>query len=404
MNSNDDNDVSQLRLRLFDVAEEPRRMLPPIQGFEKMPLVPLEEAVQPLVKHIRDIQRYALTAKEKCKSPPAHGLSIDESASIRLYTMQLQPPDKHLYSVLNKTLRDEDRNLLKDWFLYLKLIITSLSKIRSIPRRLFRGVKLDLSKDYRKGDQIVWWAFSSCTDSLEVLETPTFLGKKGVRTLFIIDCYSAKDIRDHSRYSTENEVLLPPARQFQIASSLDAGNDLHIVQLQEIKPAFPLIDEVPVANASSSISVNEVKPMPFSASPLPPKIIQPQAISSSHPTDPNYRNPDLERRIAGFQPRSNVNLDHQRLTDRDMRVVVEQVIIDRRCAKLSLQNNEMTSDGIITLATGVRESTILEELDLSNNRLSDNDLFFLAKELSVNQASTVEQWKCCGIAKVKVSE
>jgi hypothetical protein len=260
-----------------------------------------------------------------------------------------------------------------------------------------------LSKDYQKGNKIVWWAFSSCTDSIEVLEKPYFLGKTGDRTLFIIDCYSGKDIRDHSSFLKENEVLLPPARQFLIGSSLDAGNDLHIVQLQEIQPAFPLIDigEVPVANASSSISLDQVKLMPFSVNALPPKTTQPKPISLSPPQDPN---PDLERDIARVQPRSNMNFDGKRLTDRDMRIVVDQAIAEKQCRVLSLQNNELTSQGISTLAMGVRESTGLEELNLSNNRLSDQDLLLLAKELSVNQTTTVEQWKCCGIAKLKVSE
>jgi hypothetical protein len=64
----------------------------------------------------------------------------------------------------------------------------------------------------------------------------------------------------------------------------------------------------------------------------------------------------------------------------------------------------MTSQVISTLAPGVRESTTLKELNLSNNRLSDEDLVPLVQELSVNQTVTVEQCKCCGIAKVKVRE
>jgi hypothetical protein len=141
--------------------------------------------------------------------------------------------------------------------------------------------------------------------------------------------------------------------------------------------------------------------MPFSVNALPPKTTQPKPISLSPPQDPN---PDLERDIARVQPRSNMNFDGKRLTDRDMRIVVDQAIAEKQCRVLSLQNNELTSQGISTLAMGVRESTGLEELNLSNNRLSDQDLLLLAKELSVNQTTTVEQWKCCGIAKLKVSE
>ncbi|CAM4759515.1 unnamed protein product [Rotaria magnacalcarata] len=50
--------------------------------------------------------------------------------------------------------------------------------------------------------------------------------------------------------SSEDEVLLLPARQFQVTSCLDSGNGLHIVQLKEIKPQYNLLEPVPVPNLS----------------------------------------------------------------------------------------------------------------------------------------------------------
>ncbi|CAF1549269.1 unnamed protein product, partial [Rotaria sordida] len=38
--------------RFADITGEPRRMLAPIQGYEKMPLVPLEEAVEPIISYV----------------------------------------------------------------------------------------------------------------------------------------------------------------------------------------------------------------------------------------------------------------------------------------------------------------------------------------------------------------
>ena len=356
-------------------------MLTPIEGFEKMPLVSLEEAVKPLVKHLPDIERQALMAKQRCKVPPAHGLSIDESASIRLYTMECKPHDQCLYFVLNRTLRSENRNLLKDWFLYLMLIISSLMKIPSIPSCvLFRGTKLNLSHDYPAGQKVLWWAFSSCTTAMEVLENGPFLGKTGPRTLFKIDCDSGRDIREHSTYPKENEVLLIAAREFCIVSVLDAGHGLHIIHLKETKPKFPLIAEIPVVHASDPISADQVILMP------------------------TYRHLDLERHIAKCPYRSSVTLNGYRLTDQDMEIVVQQAILDKQCVKLSLQNNTLTCHGLSTLAMGVRESIMLEELDLSSNHLSNSELGSLVRPISVHQTVRIEQWKCCGMVKVKVSE
>jgi hypothetical protein len=263
----------------------------------------------------------------------------------------------------------------------------------SISRLAFRGVKLSLSQEHPTGQKIVWWAFSSCTNSMKVLENGSFFGKTGVRTLFEIDCYSGKNICQHSAFPNENEVLLLAATQFQIVSSLDTGDGLHIIQLKEIEPEFSLIVKEPAVNTSSCISVNQVN------------LIQPQVTAPlSTIIDATYDNSELERYIARFPSRSNVNLNEQQLTDQDMKIVVEQAILDKQCVKLSLQNNRMTSQGILILAMGIGESNTLEELDLSNNHLSHNDLFPLMRELSVNRVTTVEQCKCCGIAKIKVSE
>lgn len=118
---------------------------------------------------------------------------------------------------------------------------------------------------------------------------------------------------------------------------------------------------------------------------------------------PKYRNLELERHISECPYRSSVTLNRYRLTDQDMEIVVQRAILEKQCVKLSLQNNLLTSHGISTLAMGVRESITLEELDLSNNRLSDDDVASLLRPISVHRSVSIEQWKCCGMIKVKVS-
>ncbi|CAF4488223.1 unnamed protein product, partial [Rotaria magnacalcarata] len=62
-------------LRLTDIVEESLRLLPPIGGYEKMPLVSLEEAVAPLESLLPSIQQYVYAAKQRCQAP-ADGLSL----------------------------------------------------------------------------------------------------------------------------------------------------------------------------------------------------------------------------------------------------------------------------------------------------------------------------------------
>ncbi|CAF5023157.1 unnamed protein product, partial [Rotaria sp. Silwood1] len=100
-------------------------------------------------------------------------------------------------------------------------------------------------KRYIRGQTIVWWGFSSCTTAVNVLNSNQFLGAKGDRTMFTLHCLSAKDIRKHSYYPAEDEVLLMAATQFKVIGCLNQDN-LHIIQLEETSPPFSLLQPVPV--------------------------------------------------------------------------------------------------------------------------------------------------------------
>ena len=268
-------DKSNHMHRFSDLPSEPQRMLPPIQGYENMPLVSLEEAINPLISIISEVERMAGTVKQN-NFEDEYGLTDDETASILLYTMEWKPINNSFYIILNNTLQAANRQLLKPWFLYLRLIMTALAKLPSDSDHhiVYRGVKLDLSSQYPKGSTATWWGFSSCTTSVNVLNNEQFLGQSGTRTFFTIECHSGKSIKQYSYYPDEEEVLLPPARHFQVTGCLEQGNGLHIIQLKEIQPNFPLINFLHQPTTISS-----------KASPLPveqvPKTVTPPKCDNS---------------------------------------------------------------------------------------------------------------------------
>jgi len=243
--------MKQRILRISDIVNEPLEMLLPISGYEEMPMVSLENAVEPLVSFLPAIQSYTYVAKQRCENPPSDGLTTDESASIMLYTMGWKPVDQCLYVALNATLRSKDRDTLEPWFLYLKLFLTALSHLPSTHQFVFRGVNLDLHEDYLKHNRIVWWGFSSCTVSADVVESELFVKTASQRTLFTIECNSGKDISKHSYYPSDDEILLHAATQFNVRDCLNQDNGLHIIELQEIQPPFPLLDLSLVSSQSN---------------------------------------------------------------------------------------------------------------------------------------------------------
>ncbi|CAF1479694.1 unnamed protein product [Adineta steineri] len=225
-----------------EVDLEPLYMQQPIRGYANLPLCTLEDAVKPIEQLLSDVQNMVWIVKNDLDlSDIPDGLSLDESASIRLYTLSWEPPEQSFYYILNSILRSREparQEKLKNWHLYLKLFFTALERLPYAPPVVYRAVSADLSGKYNKGSKFVWWGFSSCTSSINVLDT--FLKDKGPRTIFTIECMSGKGIKHHSFFQTENEVLLPAATQFEVVAQLQPSSDLHMIQLKECKPTFPL--------------------------------------------------------------------------------------------------------------------------------------------------------------------
>ncbi|CAF0880462.1 unnamed protein product [Adineta ricciae] len=247
---------------------------------------------------------------------------------------------------------------------------------------------MDLSKEFTKDKTFIWWLFSSCISTIEVIKH--FLGDKGPRTIINVETCSAKDISRHSFHTTENEILLYPARQLKVISSIDFGSQLHIVQLQEVQPLFSLIH---IPQAGQAIS-----PLTF--------------ISSINST---YINPELKQLIEQYQSNSKITLTGQRLTDQNMYIVVKEALVSkkfeelwiarqpdnfRRCQNfgceglsknttlkmLTIDQDHLHNGGIQYLASALsRTNNTLESLALERTELTDNGIEYLSEMLKMNR-------------------
>ncbi|CAF2146345.1 unnamed protein product [Rotaria magnacalcarata] len=125
-----------------------------------------------------------------------------------------------MYRQLSATLRSEDRQQLIPYFSYLNLFLTGLWKLPDLKDVVWRGMKGIGNDQYPQGKKFVWWGFSSCTSSLDVLQKDTFLGEAGQRTPFNIQCFNGKNIRNHSQFLKDNELLLMPCSYFEVMGSI----------------------------------------------------------------------------------------------------------------------------------------------------------------------------------------
>lgn len=230
-------EIEEPNLIRKDQATDIEAQLGPIIEYANEPILPLLKACAPLDNIVPNLAAYVKIALDKTPEQPPDGLTIDESAAIRLYTMEWNEPRQSLYSMLNRTLKKESREHLRPYFKYLKLFLSAIVKIPCGPQEtIWRGVRKNLSAEFPSGMTTTWWGFSSCTTEMSVLENPMFLGDDGSRTLFSVEAINSRPIHNHSEFDTENERLLLPGTQLVVQSQVSPAPDLYIIHLKQIIP------------------------------------------------------------------------------------------------------------------------------------------------------------------------
>lgn len=214
-------------LRFTNVDQKPTR-LPPVYGYKSHPLLPLRQALDPIVPEIQELDQFIKIARSECHYPSEHGLTRDESAAIYLYTMDWG--EQSLYRELNKLLRIEDRSVLKPWHGYLKLFDTAIQKLPNRQMNLWRGINVNVSKNFKENEEMTWWALNSCSSLLKTVED--FLGP--MSTLFMIEAKSGKDISPYSNFPKEKEVILGLGTRLRVASDALGHLSLNVVHLIEL--------------------------------------------------------------------------------------------------------------------------------------------------------------------------
>jgi hypothetical protein len=207
------------------------RVLPHVGAYWSVELVSLEEALKPVEESINELDRSVNTAKKHCNFPSEHGLTLDESAALYLYTME---SDKNsFYKVLNEALRSDNRPAIKPWFPFLKLFDIALSKLPTVKENIWRGVSGDISRQFKKDEILTWWSISSCTKSLDVIEE--FLGSDANSTLFMIESVNGKDVSKYTAFPNENEVIMGVGTELRVKSNtLNHHGGLNVVHLVEL--------------------------------------------------------------------------------------------------------------------------------------------------------------------------
>ncbi|MGW3071965.1 ADP-ribosyltransferase domain-containing protein [Kitasatospora sp. NPDC001132] len=229
-------ELHQLYLdRLAGVKDE-GLVLPAITGVFDAPPTGFREAVSPVAELLRGLDRHVSLSHDFGKrraDEGATGLSADEIAALYLYTCE-----SAFYREINAVLRSPDRSRLVPYLPYLRLLFAAVSRLPVRTAPLWRGVSLDLRRQYPLGRTVTWWGVSSCTSKLGVAQS--FLGSRGKRTLFEVRPVRAAGIQNFSAFTGEEEFILLPGTQLEVTDVRVERGGLCTVTLTELEEA-PLV-------------------------------------------------------------------------------------------------------------------------------------------------------------------
>jgi hypothetical protein len=114
---------------------------------------------------------------------------------------------------------------------------------------LWRGVNIDISKNFKEGEQVTWWSFNSCSSQVKVVKQ--FLGS--VSTLLMIEAKSGRSISLYSNFPDENEVILGLGTRLRVVSDALSHSSLNIVHLIELSDE----DEEDLSSSLTSMNISQ---------------------------------------------------------------------------------------------------------------------------------------------------
>ncbi|MFJ9808724.1 ADP-ribosyltransferase domain-containing protein [Streptomyces sp. NPDC101158] len=224
-------ELHQLYLERLTSVQDEGHVLPPVTGVFDTPLMPFEDAVAPVTGVLsglgRHIDRSREFGKRRADEAIGGGLSADAIAALFLYTCE-----SGFYRTVNAVLRSPDRSRVVPYLPYLRLLFSAVSGLPAQNRPLWRGVGLDLRRQYPVGGTVTWWGVSSCTSELSVARS--FLGSRGKRTLFEVTPARAVGIRSFSAFTGEEEYILAPGTQLEVTDVTTERGGLCTVKLTEL--------------------------------------------------------------------------------------------------------------------------------------------------------------------------
>jgi len=224
--------------RCNDVIQQSSKAVFSMSQINKICSGSLEEAIDPLIPIVHNVKKYAADALQLAKIriyliELYPGLTLDKIAAIFLYTLEAPNRQDSLYYILNEHLRSENLESVRPFFKFIKLLMDGLDNIPTFTGTVWRALQdVDAKAVFIKNQEVVFNGFTSCSLDVSIVgKRNDWLGDEA-GTLLSIEVSRGYKIRSFSKFTTENEVLLPAGSRFLVKDIVTIfGTSLVIVQL-----------------------------------------------------------------------------------------------------------------------------------------------------------------------------
>lgn len=184
-----------------------------IEGYEKEPVVSLEEALGPFHGEIDQLPERIKEAKTKCYYPSKHQLTRDESAAIYIHSMNWKKTC--VYDKLQAALKSGNQAEAKRWFKFLKLYKSALDKLPEAKGNVWQGTAYDEQKKklLTSDEQPLYVGMGSCSPSDKALKKQLEKDSIGKKILVGYGPFvKAKDVTGYTAGDQEEFVIFPGSK------------------------------------------------------------------------------------------------------------------------------------------------------------------------------------------------
>ncbi|CAF1347961.1 unnamed protein product [Adineta ricciae] len=189
-----------------------------IEGFEDETDVTFEESLQPIIQDNPQLRSYIDEAKAKCNKSSQHGLTVDESAAIYIYSMEVSDG---VCQLLYKDWSLNDKSAMKKWLKFLKLFKNALDKLPDADKAC-QIVSCDESIQdmLENSSSSIYTALSKAKPEEPDISKHRDLAKNGKLCSVTYLCAGGKDVTDYTPGKKISVILWPGLKVSSIMTEI----------------------------------------------------------------------------------------------------------------------------------------------------------------------------------------